>query len=331
MSDPRRRSFASTSDISTGTLPSVTEHDNILPAWASEELECAICSKLLYEPVTTSCGHTYCRVCLTRSLDVSDKCPICRNILHLSHPLPITRVLHATISKLLPIQYSARAQELQQTEKLSISRTPLFPLSMVVFPRQSFVLHIFESRYRLMLRRVLAGSRQFGLLFSNSNIGCIVEVRRCVPLPDGRSYIETVARSRFRVLSDFEVDGYLVGSIEPYFDLPSNNSNTDELVARARNIIDSLLRRDSEPPISDVLQRLRDVPPIDAGPDALGLWLANLLIPDNLSERQRLLELRDSTARLAEMTELLVKYADKFSRDGNVAIESRQSRECVIS
>lgn len=336
MSD-RRRSFASTSDLSTGTLPSVTGSNlaDTLPPWA-DDLECAICGKLLYEPVTTSCGHTFCRSCLTRALDSSNTCAMCRTVIHLSHPLPITRVLHATIARLLPAIYAARAAESREQQlQHSTGRLPLFPLSMVVFPRQKFVLHIFEPRYRLMLRRVLAGSRRFGLIQANCDIGCVIEVLRNVPIPDGRSIIETVARSRFRVRSrgsrkDIdEIDGYLVGAVESYIDRPAEN--IDELVTRARAVIQSLANCDCEPPLSEAIQKLDEVPPVEAGPDALGLWLAGLLTTE-LSERQRLLEMRDSTARLIEMTELLEKYAEKIARDGSgAAIESRFNRECVIS
>ena len=34
-----------------------------------QDLECSLCFRLLWQPVTTACGHTYCRSCLDRSLD----------------------------------------------------------------------------------------------------------------------------------------------------------------------------------------------------------------------------------------------------------------------
>ena len=36
-------------------------------------------SRLLFQPMTTSCGHTFCRTCLYRSLDRQASCPICRH------------------------------------------------------------------------------------------------------------------------------------------------------------------------------------------------------------------------------------------------------------
>jgi hypothetical protein len=33
-----------------------------------ELLECTVCTELLLDPVTTSCGHTFCRACLRQSM-----------------------------------------------------------------------------------------------------------------------------------------------------------------------------------------------------------------------------------------------------------------------
>ena len=39
----------------------------------SEDLDCILCMKLLYEPVTTPCGHTFCQPCFLRASDHSSK------------------------------------------------------------------------------------------------------------------------------------------------------------------------------------------------------------------------------------------------------------------
>ena len=41
---------------------------------------CLLCSVLL-NPVTTWCGHTFCRDCICRSFDHSPNCPVCRTTL----------------------------------------------------------------------------------------------------------------------------------------------------------------------------------------------------------------------------------------------------------
>ena len=42
------------------------------------EFECQICMDLLVEPITTICGHTFCKICLIRYLRTKLNCPMCR-------------------------------------------------------------------------------------------------------------------------------------------------------------------------------------------------------------------------------------------------------------
>ena len=44
--------------------------------------ECCLCKRLMYEPVTITCGHSFCRTCIIRSFDHSQTCPMCRSWLH---------------------------------------------------------------------------------------------------------------------------------------------------------------------------------------------------------------------------------------------------------
>lgn len=46
-------------------------------AVATGDLDCILCCRLLWKPVTTPCGHTYCWMCLDRCLDYSSACPLC--------------------------------------------------------------------------------------------------------------------------------------------------------------------------------------------------------------------------------------------------------------
>lgn len=45
------------------------------------ELDCQVCYALMLDPLTTTCGHTFCRKCIARTLDHSTMCPICRRFL----------------------------------------------------------------------------------------------------------------------------------------------------------------------------------------------------------------------------------------------------------
>lgn len=308
----------------------------------AEELECPVCSKLLYEPVTTPCGHTFCRTCLARALDARDTCALCRAVVHMgcARDLPITRALHSALELALPHLYAERAAEVIAERCAAPRRLPLLPLGLVVFPTQKLPLHIFEPRYRLMLRRVLAGSKRFGLVAlrgdppSLCDVGVVLEVTTSVPIPDGRSMIETIARERFRVIDYEEIDGYLVARTEPFEDIV-DAGDIAPLLAQARTLVTRLLadgkRFSRDGRFQDALHKMCNVRHDELSPSALSLWLAGMLVKER-AERQRLLEMKDAKARLAEMTLLLQSYCESLDREVAAAAagEPAQNRDCVL-
>jgi len=46
------------------------------------------------------------------------------------------------------------------------------------------------------------------------DFGTMLEIKRVMMLPDGRSLVQTVGASRFRILERGTLDGYAVGRIE---------------------------------------------------------------------------------------------------------------------
>jgi ATP-dependent Lon protease len=88
---------------------------------------------------------------------------------------------------------------------MSSYRLPLFPLNVVLFPGTPLPLHIFEPRYRQLLKDCLAGERKFGLLPPGAQrdapdagaVGCVAEIRANEQLPDGRSNVLVLGGPRF--------------------------------------------------------------------------------------------------------------------------------------
>lgn len=107
---------------------------------------------------------------------------------------------------------------------------PIFVCTLA-FPKMPTFLHIFEPRYRLMMRRVLESeSKTFGMVMYNGRNtpqgddlgpnchfmrqGTLLRIDGTHMLPDGRSLIECRGVSRFNVSSWREQDGYIVGRTE---------------------------------------------------------------------------------------------------------------------
>jgi uncharacterized protein len=109
----------------------------------------------------------------------------------------------------------------------ALLRVPVFPLAgALLFPRSQLPLHIFEPRYRAMVRDALASDRliamvQPKLVASDSagglegdagetpalfDVGCIGQIGACEELDDGRFNLVLEGLCRFRIAREAEVD-----------------------------------------------------------------------------------------------------------------------------
>lgn len=111
-------------------------------------------------------------------------------------------------------------------------RIPLFPLNVVLFPGFRLPLHIFEPRYRLMLKHCLESHAEFGVVLQSSHaieeIGCTAEIISVLKnYPDGRSDIVTMGRRVFRILEVVADKPYLEAEIEYLQDEPDTPSQAE--------------------------------------------------------------------------------------------------------
>lgn len=286
----------------------------------TDDFECTLCLKLLFEPVTTPCGHSLCRSCLLQTMDHGNKCPMCRTVLLISpRTYPVSVTLHNIIQKNFPEEYAERKLEHVNLTSAGIDILPLFVMD-VVLPCQKLSLNIFEPRYRLMVRRIMEGNRRMGMVILDSATGaiadfaCEVEILECEPLPDGRFYLEVEGRRRFRNLRSWDQDGYRVAEVEWVQDvLPSEESlereDLQKMVSEASERAQTWIRNARE--AARIGRRARRLEILQADgvpgvhdPEKFSFWLVNLL---NLrpSERLNLLRLRDTRERISRGLDFL--------------------------
>eukprot|EP00746_Dinoflagellata_sp_MGD_P036674 gnl/MRDRNA2_/MRDRNA2_188065_c0_seq1.p1 gnl/MRDRNA2_/MRDRNA2_188065_c0~~gnl/MRDRNA2_/MRDRNA2_188065_c0_seq1.p1 ORF type:complete len:435 (+),score=56.45 gnl/MRDRNA2_/MRDRNA2_188065_c0_seq1:29-1306(+) len=238
-------------------------------------VECPVCFSTVFEPVTTPCGHTYCRRCLARSLDWESGCPLCRSKLSgFVDNYCVCTPLQDLLSTLW-----AEDHKRQMDESLAELREqrdgPWLPIIMcnVAFPTQPCNLHVYEPRYRLMIRRILSsGTHHFGVCVPANDEGELPEygtevlIKNTRMLPDGRSLVESIGARRFRVLESSVKDGYNSARVEYLEDGidPSNfdrGQHVQEIVARLNAIQTALDSRpgDSRSPVEASARRFLEL------------------------------------------------------------------------
>jgi uncharacterized protein len=204
---------------------------------------------------------------------------------------------------------------------------PVFPLGTVLFPGLVLPLHIFEERYRTLVRDLVASTddepHEFGVVTLRYGwetataegdtdrpaedpamsveqlygVGCTAELRQVTELPDGRFDIVTVGRRRFRVLAIAEdTQPYVTAEVEWLPDEESGSAVAALLAPRVltafRAYLD-LLRPDSE-----VLDQVPDDPTVLSHLVAATAQLTT-------EERQELLAAPDTAGRLRTELRLL--------------------------
>jgi Lon protease-like protein len=116
---------------------------------------------------------------------------------------------------------------------------PIFPLDLVLLPGVPLPLHIFEPRYKEMIKECLDQTRPFGIVRSKendkekesgtgqgfANVGCTAEILNVLKTyPDGRMNILAEGQKRFEVLQINQERAFLQAEIfylEDENDLPS--------------------------------------------------------------------------------------------------------------
>ena len=193
--------------------------------------------------------------------------------------------------------------------ELSVRELPLFPLpEVVLFPQEVLPLHIFESRYRIMLQSVLETDSMFGVIKwdpsskTMANVGCCAQIIKHQTAEDGRSNIVTLGQQRFQVLEIIRSTPFYSAMVSWISD--DNTENIQKL---------GFLKEQVTVALSDVINLTskltntkNNLPAkLPDNPMELSFWIGAHLGGPVAQEQQRLLEERNTYTRLQREYEML--------------------------
>lgn len=212
------------------------------------------------------------------------------------------------------------------------ARLPLFPLGTVLFPGLVLPMHIFEPRYRTLVRDLMNlpadQTREFGVVAIKEGwevqasgpggltaggsltlyeVGCTAEIRQITEHPDGRFDLVTVGRRRFRTkqLVD-EPAPYLVGELDFLGEPTGDEQLAEHLSTGVLELFQRYitLMRQQAPEVGEQL------------PDRPGVlsYLVAASAALSLEDRQRLLAAEDTVRRLRAERGLLRREVTLLSR-----------------
>ncbi len=168
---------------------------------------------------------------------------------------------------------------------------PLFPLQIVLFPGEKLPLHIFEPRYKEMIRHCVANDEPFGLVSFIKNkvsrIGCLATVDAISKqYEDGKADIICTGHDRFITHSFDSSKAYLQGHITKFHD---SGETTDADKQFLKRILPSFKK------LVEIAEFKTGILSDEVPHDSFGFAH---LVGFDLSQKQNLLEIKTERERL---------------------------------
>jgi Lon protease-like protein len=179
-------------------------------------------------------------------------------------------------------------------------RIPLFPLEVVLFPSMILPLHVFEPRYKLMIRHCREKQLSFGVVLVKGKgvapTGCTAEIMEVAKeYPDGKLDIVTAGRRAFNILEAFEEKEYAEAEVEYLDDEP-------------------FVEKPPAASLVNIFERCHELAfgskPEERDPesyDSFSYYVASEL-PLDLEYKQKLLEMRNEDERRQDLEAALYKW-----------------------
>ncbi|MBI4851964.1 MAG: LON peptidase substrate-binding domain-containing protein [Acidobacteria bacterium] len=216
---------------------------------------------------------------------------------------------------------------MSSTEIFNTRELPIFPLPLVLFPGALLPLHIFEERYKEMIKDSLASDKLFGITYLAENetwpppvgrIGAIAQIMAVVPLDGGRMNILTVGINRYRVIKYIEKKSYLKAEVELIQD-QNDDYDTNTLMEEVKK----LYKRAAE-----ALKALNDEQTLPSelpdGAEDFSFGVAAVLqLP--LEKKQPLLEIRSSGLRLTKLRHHLSSIIEDYEHRASIHTKAKSN------
>ncbi|HMO54032.1 MAG TPA: LON peptidase substrate-binding domain-containing protein [Tepidiformaceae bacterium] len=205
---------------------------------------------------------------------------------------------------------------------------PLFPLRTVLFPGMPLPLQIFEERYRVMTRELLASGAEFGVLLIREGkevgggaipfeVGTTARIEECEELPGGRFAMTARGMRRFRLVQMLPARPYPFGRVELMDDAEVLTPQALRASETVRATFPLYFRLALS--LTDQWAQGMKLP---ERPHALVNFLAPWLQIDE-EAKQRLLEVEAPADRVAHLAELL---DDLLARTREEVVEYRRRK-----
>lgn len=283
------------------------------------EMECPVCMNLVVEPVTTVCGHTFCKMCLVQSVKFHQRnCPSCRAVfLITAEDATVNSMVKSIARSINPKLYAERLIVHEESKKSWLTFLPVFVHPYAVYPNEKILLDFYEARYSLMMRRIGQTTRTFACVLTprreirKGDLALKATVKdstyRNGRSPYSRYSLEVLLLGRYTILEQYcepGTEGLYYCRLEELHDHPIPAEELRE-VERLVHISESLCRAII---VEEVKERTEDrygIAPTD--PEGFSLWLTAVVVNEN-SVQLELLQSRSTLHRLRSVMD----HVDRF-------------------
>lgn len=206
-----------------------------------------------------------------------------------------------------------------------IRQLPIFPLPLVMLPNELLPLHIFEDRYRQMLKDISSDKNFFGIVLYEPDsafdelpavgtVGCVAEVRESEILDDGRSNILTLGVVRFRITGyPSSLEPYLVAEIEFFEDSEGDpgliGPISDEVFELFERLAKAAFKMSGSRGQFPEIQR--------SDPESLSFLIAAAFNFDN-DKKYKLIETSSTLHRLTELKKFLEQAVGQIEESSEI-------------